>query len=115
MTSGRNSSAATTSRSRTSTSSFRRYGDSSANSSTTTSVTSASRMMYDSRAHMPQAIVYCRVSSDRQVKEGHGLEGQEMRCRRYAEALGYEVVAVFRDEGVSGGIIDREGMQEMLD
>lgn len=64
---------------------------------------------------MPKAIIYCRVSSDRQVKEGHGLDGQELRCRRYAEVLGYEVVAVFRDEGVSGGIVDREGMQQMLD
>src|SRR5438552_986285 len=64
---------------------------------------------------MPKAVIYCRVSSDRQVKEGHGLDGQEVRCRKYAQEHGYEVVAVFRDEGVSGGIIDREGMQEMLD
>lgn len=64
---------------------------------------------------MRKALIYCRVSSDRQVKEGHGLEGQELRCRKYAELHGYEVVAVFRDEGVSGGIIDREGMQQMLD
>lgn len=62
-----------------------------------------------------KAIIYCRVSSERQVKEGHGLDGQELRCRKYAEAHGYEVVAVFRDEGVSGGIIDRDGMQAMLD
>src|SRR5947209_2470213 len=64
---------------------------------------------------MPKSVIYCRVSSDRQVKEGHGLDGQELRCRKYAEQHGYEVVAVFRDEGVSGGIIDREGMQQMLD
>src|SRR5881227_961279 len=64
---------------------------------------------------MPKALIYCRVSSERQVKEGHGLDGQELRCRKYAEVHGYEVVAVFRDEGVSGGIIDREGMQAVLD
>lgn len=64
---------------------------------------------------MPNAVIYCRVSSDRQVKEGHGLDGQELRCRKFAAEHGYEVAAVFRDEGVSGGIIDREGMQEMLD
>src|SRR6266404_3499750 len=64
---------------------------------------------------MPKAVIYCRVSSDRQVKEGHGLEGQERRCHKYAEEHGYPVVAVFRDEGVSGGLIDREGMQQMLD
>src|SRR5206468_1433669 len=64
---------------------------------------------------MPKAVIYCRVSSDRQVKEGHGLDGQELRCKRYAEQHGYEVVGVFRDEGVSGGVIDRKGMQDMLD
>ena len=64
---------------------------------------------------MPKAIIYCRVSSDRQVKEGHGLQGQEQRCRGYAENHGYDVVKVFKDEGVSGGVIDREGMQKLLD
>lgn len=64
---------------------------------------------------MLKAVIYCRVSSDRQVKEGHGLDGQELRCKKYAEEHGYEVVGVFRDEGVSGGIIDRKGMQELLD
>ena len=64
---------------------------------------------------MPKAVLYCRVSSDRQVREGHGLDGQEARCREYAVGHGYEVAAVFRDEGVSGGVIDRAGMQEMLD
>jgi site-specific DNA recombinase len=64
---------------------------------------------------MRKALIYCRVSSERQVREGHGLEGQEQRCLAYAQAHGYEVVAVFRDEGVSGGVVEREGMQEMLD
>ncbi|MFA6527583.1 MAG: recombinase family protein, partial [Candidatus Babeliales bacterium] len=61
------------------------------------------------------AIIYCRVSSERQVTEGHGLAGQELRCKQYAEARGYEVVEVFKDEGVSGGIVDRPGMKKLLD
>lgn len=64
---------------------------------------------------MPKSLIYCRVSSDRQVKEGHGLDGQEQRCRKYAAERGYTIAAVFRDEGVSGGIIDRDGMQSLLD
>ncbi|NCC03492.1 MAG: recombinase [Proteobacteria bacterium] len=60
------------------------------------------------------AVVYCRVSSSKQVKEGHGLESQETRCREYARLKSYEVVEVFRDEGISGGMIDRPKMQEML-
>lgn len=64
---------------------------------------------------MPKAVIYCRVSSDRQAKEGHGIEGQERHCRRYAEGKGYEVARVFKDEGISGGILDRPGMEELLD
>src|SRR5438270_2188061 len=61
------------------------------------------------------ALIYCRVSSDRQATEGHGLDGQELRCRDYAAAHGYSVAAVFRDEGASGGTIDRPALKEMFD
>lgn len=60
------------------------------------------------------AVLYCRVSSAKQVKKGDGLGSQETRCREYAKYKGYEVVHVFRDEGVSGGMIERPAMQEML-
>lgn len=60
------------------------------------------------------AIIYCRVSSDKQVNEGHGLDGQELRCRQYAEQKGYEVVVVFKDEGVSGGSVSRPGMSQLF-
>ena len=49
-----------------------------------------------------KAVIYSRVSSQSQEKEGHGLESQETRCRQYAAAKGYEVVAVFPDT-ISGG------------
>jgi len=63
---------------------------------------------------MQKALIYCRVSSDRQVKEGHGLETQEKRCRDYAERKGYTVDQVFKDEGVSGGLLERPAMQKLL-
>ncbi len=63
---------------------------------------------------MKHAIIYSRVSSQQQVRDGHGIEGQESRCRSFAVSRGYEVVNVFRDEGVSGGLIDRPGMQKLL-
>lgn len=63
---------------------------------------------------MHKAIIYCRVSSDKQVREGHGLEGQEKRCRDYAIAKGYEVIKVFRDEGVSGSLTNRPAMQALI-
>ncbi len=60
------------------------------------------------------SLVYCRVSSNAQLKRGDGLGSQETRCRDYAQRKGYEVCEVFRDEGASGSIIERPGMQAML-
>ncbi len=59
-------------------------------------------------------IIYCRVSDPKQIKDGHGLESQETRC---TEFLGYRkvpVARVFKEEGVSGSLIDRPAMKEML-
>ncbi len=61
-----------------------------------------------------QCLVYCRVSSPKQVREGHGLESQESRCREYAKSKGYEVLATFHDEGLSGKLLDRPNMKAML-
>jgi site-specific DNA recombinase len=60
------------------------------------------------------AFIYCRVSSAKQVRDGHGLESQEARCREFARYRGHQVVEVFRDEAVSGGLINRPGMKDML-
>lgn len=61
-----------------------------------------------------KAVIYCRVSSEKQVKEGNGLDSQEHRCREYANSLGLEVECVFRDEGISGGLFDRPAMLSLL-
>ena len=60
------------------------------------------------------AVIYARVSSVAQMQKGHGLGSQETRCREFAKMKGYEVADVFCDEAVSGGLIDRPGMQAML-
>ncbi len=61
-----------------------------------------------------KALIYCRVSSEKQVKEGNGLDSQEHRCRDYAKSLGLDVDCVFRDEGISGGLFDRPAMQSLI-
>jgi len=60
------------------------------------------------------AIIYCRVSSDKQVREGHGLEGQEKRCRDFAGRNNFNVERIFREEGISGGVISRPAMKDLL-
>jgi site-specific DNA recombinase len=64
---------------------------------------------------MQKAIVYCRVSSERQKTEGHGLDSQEHRCRDYATQKGYEIEKVFRDSFSGGGdYTKRPAMSELL-
>jgi site-specific DNA recombinase len=63
-----------------------------------------------------KAVIYCRVSSDRQKTEGHGLDSQEHRCQVYAQEKGYEVVRVFKDSFTGGGdYMRRPALSEMLD
>ncbi|QMU65654.1 MAG: resolvase [Flavobacteriaceae bacterium] len=63
---------------------------------------------------MQKALIYCRVSSEDQKKNGHGLESQESRCRKYAKEKKYVVEEVFSDQAVSGGLFERKAMQELL-
>ena len=52
-----------------------------------------------------RAVIYTRVSTDEQARDGLGLSIQLKRCRAYAEAQGWSVVETFTDAGVSGGNI----------
>ena len=60
-----------------------------------------------------KAVIYCRVSTKKQAREGNGLDSQETRCREYASYRGHEVVRVFSDD-MSGSLLGRPGMIDML-
>ncbi len=61
------------------------------------------------------ALIYCRVSSVRQKKEGHGLESQEHRCRNYARFNNYPIEKVFGDSFSGGGdFMQRPAMSALL-
>jgi site-specific DNA recombinase len=59
------------------------------------------------------AILYCRVSGTKQVRQGDGLASQEAICRSYADRMGYAVVKVFRDDE-TGKTANRVGIKELL-
>ncbi len=61
-----------------------------------------------------RALIYCRVSSARQVAEGDGLNSQEHRCYQKSQELGLEVTKVFRDPAISGGLFDRPAMTKLI-
>src|SRR5665213_1433088 len=63
----------------------------------------------------PKALIYCRVSSERQKTEGHGLDSQEQRCQLYCEQRGYEIERVFKDSFTGGGdFMRRPAMADLL-
>jgi len=44
-----------------------------------------------------RAIIYCRVSTDRQEQDGESLEYQEEKCRQYAELCNIDVIVVLKE------------------
>src|SRR3954454_20600127 len=62
------------------------------------------------------AAIYARVSSDRQ-KENHTIASQTAALIEYAQANGYTVAPewVFQDEGYSGAILVRPGLEGLRD
>lgn len=68
------------------------------------------------KAYGLRAVIYLRVSTEEQAKEGNGLEAQHDACTALAERMGYTIVATTRDEGISGtaGIDGRPGLAEAL-
>ena len=62
-----------------------------------------------------KAVLYARVSAPSQVKRGQGIDSQLTRCREFAKHKNYPIAEEFKDEGISGSLVDRPGMLAMLD
>ncbi len=60
-----------------------------------------------------RAVIYARISTDRQNREGDGLRSQTTTCQEFAKREGLEVVEVFSDV-ISGKFAARPGMEAML-
>ena len=61
-----------------------------------------------------KAVIYTRVSLEKQAEQGISLEAQLSQCEKYADLQNWEVVGTFTDEGISGKTTDRDGLQEAL-
>lgn len=62
-----------------------------------------------------KVVIYCRSAcTSVEQKDDDSINPQLSRNREFASNKGYEVCAVFKDEGVSGNVIDRPGLQSML-
>jgi site-specific DNA recombinase len=63
---------------------------------------------------METAVIYTRVSTDEQVREGMSLDAQLAACREYCERQGYEIARVFVEAGESAKTANRTQLKEML-
>lgn len=64
---------------------------------------------------MPTAILYARVSTRGQARNGYSLPQQIEALRGWAECEGYEVLEVVEDAGYSGASFERPGLDRVRD
>ncbi len=62
-----------------------------------------------------QAIIYTRFSPRPNAAECDSCKKQDERCREYCRQHEYPIRAIYWDEDVSGGIIDRIGLQSAFE
>lgn len=62
-----------------------------------------------------QAVIYVRVSTDRQAEQGVSLDNQERACQEWALRNGVLVTKLFREEGASAKTLKRPMMTQMLE
>lgn len=60
------------------------------------------------------AIIYARVSTEEQKKKGYSVTGQIRDCTKYAQRMGYDVIEIFADEGISAKDLNRADLQRMF-
>ncbi len=57
----------------------------------------------EDQARIKSCLIYARVSTDRQVREGHSLDDQVDRLVKYAREHNWRILEIYKDGGKSGG------------
>jgi site-specific DNA recombinase len=73
---------------------------------------SNSSKLWNQLGGMSKAVLYARVSSDRQQKEGT-IESQVFELRRQIAAAGHVLIKEYIDDGYTGKDLDRPGLDEL--
>ena len=58
--------------------------------------------------------IYARVSTSKQVTDGHGLDSQLTRCLNYAKYNNYNVVKTYEEKGISGRTLYRPELEKLF-
>jgi site-specific DNA recombinase len=70
--------------------------------------------MNDTQLQKPiRVAIYARVSTDFQERE-KTIESQIEECKKFALAQGWQLIKVYKDEGISGAIMDRPAFKQLL-
>ena len=64
---------------------------------------------------MKKVIGYCRVSTEIQKEKDNSIKSQIKFITDYCQFNKLDLVNVFKDEGISGKISDRLGLNEMFE
>lgn len=57
---------------------------------------------------------YTRVSTTEQAQNGLGLDIQQKQIEKYCQLQKYNLVKIYKDEGISGATLERQGLKELL-
>ena len=60
------------------------------------------------------SVGYVRVSTNEQTTEGQSLENQSNRISSYCQSQGWNLIEIFREEGVSGKTINRPKLNQLI-
>lgn len=58
--------------------------------------------------------IYPRVSTQEQAMNGHSIDEQIERCKKFCEAMGWTVYNIYTDAGYSGADTNRPALQRMI-
>lgn len=72
------------------------------------------RLWYKKYNIMNRVIGYVRVSSENQVEKDNSIRNQIKFIKKYCQDCDYELVDVFKDEGISGLKKSRDGLNKMM-
>jgi DNA invertase Pin-like site-specific DNA recombinase len=73
---------------------------------------SDSTLTLESMESMKRAVLYARVSSDAQQKEGT-IESQIVELKKQITAAGHELVKEYVDDGLTGTLLDRPALEQL--
>lgn len=66
--------------------------------------------------HKLKIAIYVRVSTDGQAEDGYSIAAQEAAAKQYAQLMGYEIIEIYIDRGISGKAMEnRPALMKMLD